>query len=520
MFISVFLITLISVQQLFMLGSTNQEKRKRSREQRADEVVCGRNGCRNIELRPIFESSKGKKELGKTPDEPHVETHLEPQEMLAPQVKVNKRRLTTTTTAKKATSSKKPLKKQRKSDEEEKEELYLLPIMFYNMGPNNLFRILKEVVSLTTILNRTMVIPPFPHHPRMENQPAYDGANDSNSDIMMSVDIFDQSYKSVVETDADKVVDVQLLAKLLPLSSYKRFKKDCGNKVSTLLTCGKIIGKRTDGLNDFHEATGIYLGRNYQIDQVTDDDLHSSFSLNLINAIRSTKHEKCIGLALGTKCFGSRKAWLKFWTPQAPFFQRPTIIKDLARSFILNKFNDEPYLAVHWRFENMDWLDMCKLSRPSAVRKLNRPICDLVEQIVYNKTFIDHIAVKIEAHMREKSLKYLYFAAPPQLNTALQHLQTKITSMFYSKNVQEFAASNHGGRWSQVFNDNFAASFLDQELCYKSRLFLGSPLSSWTQTVMLDRVSLGLFDYHSLFDVILEDNSRFPKLTWYFPEGM
>ena len=51
----------------------------------------------------------------------------------------------------------------------------------------------------------------------------FPSANDSNSDIMMSVDIFDQSYKSVVETDADKVVDVQLLAKLLPLSSYKRF---------------------------------------------------------------------------------------------------------------------------------------------------------------------------------------------------------------------------------------------------------------------------------------------------------
>ena len=67
----------------------------------------------------------------------------------------------------------------------------------------------------------------------------------------------------------------------------------------------------------------------------------------------------------------------------------------------------------------------CKLSRPSAVRKLNRPICDLVEQIVYNKTFIDHIAVKIEAHMREKSLKYLYFAAPPQVAIELLFVSVK-----------------------------------------------------------------------------------------------
>ena len=41
----------------------------------------------------------------------------------------------------------------------------------------------------------------------------------------MDVDIFDQSYRSIVETDANKILDVKKLRELLPISTYKKFVK-------------------------------------------------------------------------------------------------------------------------------------------------------------------------------------------------------------------------------------------------------------------------------------------------------
>jgi len=396
-------------------------------------------------------------------------------------------------------------------------QMFIIPIMYYNMGPNNLYRIMKESVSLATLFGRTLVIPPFPHHPRMET---INKIYSENEEDLMDVDIFDQSYRSIVETDANKILDVKKLKELLPISTYKKFKEVCKGRLQTTLTCGKISGKRIEGLKLFKHSTSIETGNLYEIRQISDEDLVSAYSLNMLNAVKSTENQQCVALALGNKCFGSRQAWLNFWKPKSQYYQRPVVVQKLAKEFLRKKFNDEEFLSVHWRFENVDWLDMCKSSRPSSVRKINRPICEIVQQISYNRTFLDEISLKIENYMFENNLRFLYFAAPPQLNSALEHLQTKLSTMFYSEDVKSFAASLNNNWKSGVFSDNFAASYLDQELCVRSKIFLGSPLSSWTQTVMLDRVSQGLFDYHSIFDIILEDSSSFPKLSWYFPEGV
>jgi len=345
-----------------------------------------------------------------------------------------------------------------------KTEMFIIPIMYYNMGPNNLYRIMKEAVSLATLFGRTLVIPPLPHHPRMET---VNKIYSENEEDLMDVDIFDQSYRSIVETDANKILDVERLKELLPISTYKKFKKVCKGGLQTTLTCGKITGKRVEGLKLFRHSTSIDTGNFYEIQQISDEDLISSYSLNLLNAVKSTENQQCVALALGNKCFGSRQAWLNFWTPKAQYYQRPVVVQKLAKEFLRQKFNDEQFLSVHWRFENVDWLDMCKASRPSSVRKINRPICDIVEQISYNRTFLDEIALKIENYMLENDLNYLYFAAPPQLNSALEHLQTKLPTMFYSEDVKKFAESLNNNWKSEVFGDNFAASYLDQELCVR-----------------------------------------------------
>uniref|UniRef100_H2Y2Z6 Uncharacterized protein n=1 Tax=Ciona intestinalis TaxID=7719 RepID=H2Y2Z6_CIOIN len=90
--------------------------------------------------------------------------------------------------------------------------------------------------------------------------------------------------------------------------------------------------------------------------------------------------------------------------------------------------------------------------------------------------------------------------------------------LYVTSDVQAFAENNKFG--ADIFNNNFATSFLEQEICCLAKVFLGSPLSSWTQSVMFDRVARGNSQHSSLLEVLFKDSSTLPKLTWYFPEGV
>ena len=53
----------------------------------------------------------------------------------------------------------------------------------------------------------------------------------------------------------------------------------------------------------------------------------------------------------------------------------------------------------------------------------------------------------------------------------------------------------------------------------KSTKFIASPLSSWSQTVLVDRMAAGITDDESILSICLPDVTDVPELTWLFPEG-
>ena len=53
----------------------------------------------------------------------------------------------------------------------------------------------------------------------------------------------------------------------------------------------------------------------------------------------------------------------------------------------------------------------------------------------------------------------------------------------------------------------------------KSTKFIASPLSSWSQTVLVDRMAAGITDDESILSICLPGVTDVPELTWLFPEG-
>ena len=54
---------------------------------------------------------------------------------------------------------------------------------------------------------------------------------------------------------------------------------------------------------------------------------------------------------------------------------------------------------------------------------------------------------------------------------------------------------------------------------YLSSKFIASPLSSWSQTVMVDRMAIGIMDDESILKICLPGVDELPELFWLFPEG-
>jgi len=54
---------------------------------------------------------------------------------------------------------------------------------------------------------------------------------------------------------------------------------------------------------------------------------------------------------------------------------------------------------------------------------------------------------------------------------------------------------------------------------YLSSKFIASLLSSWFQTVIVDRMAIGIMDDESILKICLPGVDELPELFWLFPEG-
>ena len=73
-------------------------------------------------------------------------------------------------------------------------------------------------------------------------------------------------------------------------------------------------------------------------------------------------------------------------------------------------------------------------------------------------------------------------------------------------------------------SNNYIASFVEQEVCFKSKFYMGAPLSSWTQSVLVDRLVRDNNNHESALEVVTAGSPPppppgYPPLIFQFPEG-
>ena len=363
---------------------------------------------------------------------------------------------------------------------------FLVPVLPFDVGPNNLFRHFKEAVPFAKALNFTLVIPPFHRHPRMEI--FIDSKENKETEETVNVPIFDTEYSVEIESQPEHTIDYELLRALLPAVTYKEFEANCGKTIDMLVECGDIDPKRHQGFKYFSSATGLKIAHRMSISNFpAEAEAH-----NLLKKLEQSS-SKCVGFAIGKKCLGERKSYMKNWKQNyAQFVRRPLDVQRAALEFFRDVFGGEKFAGIHWRYDKYDWNDMCKESRPEAAKARNGQICEYAEKLEDgDHRLLEKMSTNLKVALSRANVHHGYMTGPPQINNTMAAFKRKIPSLRTVDDLKFWINEKQPGM-KHLLETNYLISHLEQEIMFLSAKFIGSPLSSWTQTVFYDRMAFGI----------------------------
>ena len=400
---------------------------------------------------------------------------------------------------------------------------FLLPMLHFQEGPNNLIRLFKETALVAHDHKQNLVIPYFHTHGRMSDDVLpLDNGNDDNSNnnnshkkFKIPINMQDEYLVDIID-NPDDTVFTDLMARKMGILDHLNYDRICNKKIDMLVTCGRLIKIHDEGRKFYLQASGLEVENEVHIQTIED-------YANVIYDARknglSEKEDKCFALLLGKECLTQEQLWLNLYGDIAPYIQRPAILTSLAADFHTDIMNGKPYLSMHWRFDD-DWLQMCAIDQGPFSRRQNLAICHLITELAYNHERENTFKSKLSSLLNEYGLEQIYLATTPNnvkfLALIKKYFGDKIKTFEDLKNYVE-------DRTYEGYLDNsYYSSQIEQEMCLKSSFFLGSGLSSWTQTVLTDRISQGNYNHGSILARLGFDQPPapgYPPLIFQFPEG-
>ena len=393
---------------------------------------------------------------------------------------------------------------------------YLLPLLHFQEGPNNLFRLFKQTALIALQNNQAITFPIFHSHPRMKD----------SADDPFKLPIFQKDYFVDLLHNPEDTFYVDKIAEKMGVLDSDVYFEECGGRIESLIKCGKLDSKQSAGIDHYLRASKLRIGdheeenenQNKLIkDAIIEIDTIEGYSIMLPDPRRV----KCLALVFGKSCLPDDKTWIQdYQNLLSDSIQRPKILTAAVDLYIQKVIKTKKYLALHWRYDD-DWLDMCVKNRGPYSRTQNVAICKLVFDVNYNlyeeQKFIEKLKFVLEQH----NLEAIYLATTPNNQNFLELIQENFGNKIHTfSNVDKFF--NETLYPGFLTNNNYYGSFIEQEICYKSQYFLGSSLSSWTQTVIADRLAIGNYNQGS---ILLELGSSepippgYPPLIFQFPEG-
>ncbi|XP_070555268.1 uncharacterized protein [Ptychodera flava] len=341
---------------------------------------------------------------------------------------------------------------------------YIFPILLGNQGLNNQLIGFKMSVVLAMYTNRTLVLAPF----------------------------FDEQKHSLRVRNINEVVDLEHLRELLPTVPMEEFKKQCNGKFEVLFSGINMSNALTsEQYNGYLKSvnTKVRLSKNLTGIEVGDfqkePGILTELPGNLPDGQHSLKTFKTKGLfESDSNCAGVvypyglmvRFYYYDYVPVFAQYLRRPPEIRQMADSFIWEVINSRNFLGIHWRFDDAWKVTWCKTGVQDQKVKENCNVLLMSDE--------KSMVARIVSIMKENSISSAYLSSPPAAQDKfIIELKKEVPNVY---NRYDLLGISILGLDFDL-DDNFRLSLLEQEICAKSALFIGSRMSAWTDIVAEDR---------------------------------
>ncbi|XP_006819465.2 uncharacterized protein LOC100374429 [Saccoglossus kowalevskii] len=314
---------------------------------------------------------------------------------------------------------------------------YLLPIIADRGGGGNnvQFQAFRNSVGVAMATNRTIVLTPF-----------FNMGMNIRTITKEEMHYFSETF------------DAQLLRQLIPVIPFQQFVDICGRSLSMVhysRKANKMMAETIDAYTGvFNLSLPVSLGGSRE---------------TLSTVLFSSVPCLCLLDVLPNKPGHDSYYMLRQLTIEN-HLKRASYIRKAADDIKSHICGNQPYLALHWRD---------KTTEQCAIRNI---FCDKSSEL--RMTF-SVIVQNITSEMKKYNLSCIFIAHPPFSKTIVE----EFSKVIHPENVfdaSKISLDMVAGR-KDLLQDMFKLSLLEQELCTRAEVFIGSSDSSWSLSLMTER---------------------------------
>ena len=300
--------------------------------------------------------------------------------------------------------------------------------------------------------------------------------------------------------DPEFRIDVQKIHELVSTCEIHEIAEKCGGKIDSILVgrnvCSGDLYRQTETsrkkleLEEFMSSTdcrGVDGVATYP--DAKDWALPLSYNRTELHEYFHDGDERCAVISFPYTIFPNfhrlidrnLRGWKNSYLPEEDvhifadvvnYVQRPKFMKSLVDDFVQEQLFGGDFIAVHYRFDEVDFLARCnnndEVSNCQKVLEMKSNLTEAAE------TFLDFLEIKRAKNIQ---LKAVYLASPPQEVKIHNEIKDALKRRFTKNEVLFFDAENIAPYYTRLENTpkhlfGDIMSSLEQEICMRSRIFL------------------------------------------------
>ncbi|XP_002736503.1 uncharacterized protein LOC100370466 [Saccoglossus kowalevskii] len=307
-------------------------------------------------------------------------------------------------------------------------------------GQNNQYLAMEKVIVMALLSNRTLVMTPFFLH----------GGHV-------------RGYSTEHMRQFNDTFDVKILNELLPLATVDEFREKCTSKETKVVTWNLSAYQRSKE-KLFDSELEIRLPDNDDVIMMKKVDIHRLEEI--------VNHAPCLGIYQSSRSRLQVNNTEEMLDKVRTHLRRSANVRNVTDRLLTGFCGGKPYLAMHWRNKSAEM--PCYFQRDA--NKCNKVKSQLSE-------VVPNITQAVAKLMKQRNISCLYISCPEWSLSILDHFSKVLPSeKVFSLRDLPVNKDNTG-----IMKDYYFKSLVEQEICYRSEIFLAARMSSWSEFVVNER---------------------------------